>query len=67
MDTLTITLPEPEAQRLRALADRLGTSPEEFAAAAVRQRLDEAQQAEEFDRLAERVVQKNTELYRRLA
>jgi predicted transcriptional regulator len=67
MDTLTITLPEAEATRLRALADRLGTSPEELAATAVRQRLDEAQQAEEFDRLAERVVEKNAELYRRLA
>lgn len=66
MTALTINLPDREAQRLRDLARDLGTSPEELAAAAVRERIDRAK-SEHFDAVAERVVEKNAELYRRLA
>lgn len=66
MTALTINLPDREAQRLRDLAQELGTSPEELAAAAVRERIERAK-PDAFDAVAERVVEKNEELYRRLA
>lgn len=68
MTALTINLPDREAQRLRDLARDLGTSPEELAAAVVRERIERAEAEEaDFDAVAERVVKKNEELYRRLA
>lgn len=65
MTVLTITLPDREAQRLRDLARDLGTSPEELAAAAILERIE--REPQDFDAVAERVVEKNAELYRRLA
>jgi predicted transcriptional regulator len=65
MTALTINLPDREAQRLRDLARDLGTSPEELAAAAIRERIE--RESKDFDAVAERVVEKNTELYRRLS
>lgn len=65
MMDLTITLHEYEAQRLRDLASDLGTSPEELAATAIRERIERASKS--FEAVAERVVDKNMELYRRLA
>jgi hypothetical protein len=50
---------------LAATAERLRVAPDELAAAAVRDLL--AQPAEDFSRAAERVLEKNRELYRRLA
>jgi predicted transcriptional regulator len=41
MSSLTITLPQDEAQRLAELAKREGATPEAVAEAAVRARLDE--------------------------
>lgn len=67
MNALTISLPDDEAQRLRDLANRLGLSPEELAASAVRERItQEDSQADDFEAIADRVVTKNAELYRRL-
>lgn len=65
MDALTIPLPDDQAHQLRDLARRLGTSAEDLAAEAVRERL--ARDASEFDAVAARVMEKNAELYRRLA
>lgn len=65
MTALTINLPDREAKRLRDLARDLGTSPEELAATAVRERIE--REPRDFDAIAERVVEKNAELYRRLA
>ena len=65
MTALTINLPDREAQRLRDLTHDLGTSPEELVAA-ICERIDRAK-SEHFDTIAERVVEKNAELYRRLA
>lgn len=65
MTALTINLPDREAQRLRDLARDLGTSPEELAATAVRERIERAEsERDDFDAVAERVVEKNAELYR---
>ena len=64
MTALTIKLPDREAERLRALAEKLGVSPEDWVTDAVRERLD---RAKDFDTTAERVVEKNAELYRRLS
>lgn len=66
MTALTINLPDPDAERLRELARELGISPEALAAAVVRERIEQAE-AEDFDTIAERVVEKNADLYRRLA
>jgi predicted transcriptional regulator len=66
MTTLTINLSDQAANRLRELARELGTSPEELAAEAVRLQIEKRGE-DDFDALAQRVVQKNKELYRRLA
>jgi hypothetical protein len=62
---LAIELTSPEAERLREEASRLGVSPEELARAALADLL--AAQDEVFHEVAERVLRKNEELYRRLA
>jgi predicted transcriptional regulator len=58
-------LPPAQAEKLRQVAERLGISPAELARAAVTDLL--AEQDETFQQAAERVLQKNAELYRRLA
>ncbi len=67
MMTLSINLPDREADQLRRLARALGTSPEELAADAVRERLQREQPDPDFEAAAKRVVVKNAKLYRRLA
>jgi hypothetical protein len=62
---LAFELPAPQAEKLRAEADRLGLSPEEFARAALTDLL--AASDAEFQAVAARVIAKNQELYRRLA
>lgn len=62
---LTIDLSPAQAERLSQEAERLGLAPEELARAAITDLL--ATPDEEFKRAADRVVQKNEELYRRLA
>jgi hypothetical protein len=60
-----LDLTPPQAQALAEAALRLRVRPEELAAAAVRDLL--ARPAPEFDQAARLILEKNAELYRRLA
>ena len=62
---LAIELTEQQAQRLREGASRLGIEPEQLAPAAVADLI--ASEGRDFDAAARRVLEKNEELYRRLA
>ena len=62
---LAIELTEQQAQRLREGASRLGVEPEQLALAAVTDLI--ASEGPDFDAAAKRVLDKNEELYRRLA
>jgi hypothetical protein len=62
---IALELTESERQALAAVAERLNLPVEALATAAVRDLL--AQPAEEFEQAAQRVLEKNRELYRRLA
>ena len=62
---VAIDLPPAQAKKLREEAERLGLAPEELARAAVADLL--ATPDDDFKNAAERVLQKNEELYRRLA
>ena len=62
---LAIELTEQQARRLREGASRLGVEPEQLALSAVADLI--ACEGPDFDAAAERVLQKNEELYRRLA
>ena len=62
---LAIELSEDQALRLREGADRLGIEPEQLALAAVMDLI--AAQGPDFDSAASLVLEKNRELYRRLA
>jgi predicted transcriptional regulator len=65
MAAITIPLTDDRLARLRALAEQAGVSPEEFLHRRVEQFLDRAD--DEFDKAAAYVLEKNAELYRRLA
>jgi hypothetical protein len=65
MSTLTITLPDDRFVQLKEAATRLGVAPEELARASVEDLLSRPDTA--FQRVLERVLRKNAELYRRLA
>jgi hypothetical protein len=62
---LAIELTEEQAERLREGASRLGVEPEQLALAAVTDLI--ASEGPDFDAAAQRVLDKNEELYRRLA
>jgi len=62
---VTIDLSAAQAERLRQEAERLGLTPEDLARAAVADLL--ATRDDDFEAAAKRVLQKNQELYRRLA
>lgn len=62
---ITFELPPAQAEKLNQEAERLGVPATELARAAVSDLL--ATPDEEFRVVAQRVVQKNQELYRRLA
>jgi len=62
---VSFELPAAQAEKLRQAAEQLGISPSELAQAAVTDLLAERDDA--FRQAAERVLRKNTELYRRLA
>jgi hypothetical protein len=62
---LAFELPAPQADKLLAEADRLGLSPEDLARAALSDLL--ATPDAEFQAVAERIIAKNRDLYRRLA
>jgi hypothetical protein len=63
--TFSLELPREAEQRLIEAAKRLNVPVSDLAAAVVRDLL--AEPAEEFDAVARRVLEKNRELYRRLA
>ena len=62
---VTIDLSQAQGERLRRKAERLGLTPEDLARAAVADLL--ATRDDDFEAAAKRVLQKNEELYRRLA
>ncbi len=63
--TLSFSLTGDAERRLAEVAKRPNVPLNDLAAAAIRDLL--AQPAEDFDRVARRVLEKNRELYRRLA
>jgi len=65
MSSITIELTEERLARLREVAARLGVSPEDLVRVSVEELL--ADPDEKFDRAARHVLEKNAELYRRLA
>jgi type II secretory pathway component PulK len=65
MVSISIELTDEEAARLKERAAALALAPEQLAAAVLRDDLNE--QDEEFERLARRIVEKNRDLYARLA
>ena len=63
--SIDLTLTPEQEKQLQATAKRLNVPPEALVSAAVRDLL--AQASTDFQRVADRVVDKNRELYRRLA
>ena len=63
--TLNLELDEQQTQRLQEVASRLNVSVSDLARAAINDLL--AKPDIDFERAAERVLKKNTELYKRLA
>lgn len=63
--TLNLELDEQQVQRLQEAARRLNVSVHDLAIAAINDLL--AKSDDDFDRAATRVLNKNAELYRRLA
>jgi predicted transcriptional regulator len=63
--TLSIQLPDDAERRLRQAAKRLNVPVDQLAAAAVRDFV--SQPAADFEQAANRVLNRNRELYRRLA
>lgn len=63
--TLSLNLPTDAERRLVEIAKRLNVPVTDLAAAAVRDLL--AQPTDDFEQVAQRVLEKNRELYRRLA
>jgi antitoxin FitA len=65
MKVLELHLSQQTASRLQEAAERLSVSPEELSILSIEEKL--AQLEDEFRRSAEYALQKNAELYRRLA
>ena len=65
MTTISITLPDNQVEELRLRAEQAGLPLEEYLVRCVGQILDRP--ADDFRRAAERILQTNAELYRRLA
>ena len=65
MTTITVTLPDDQLEMLEDIANRFQVAPEELVRASVEQLL--AGPEIEFRRALEHVLNKNAELYRRLA
>ena len=65
MVTITISLPEARAQKLNEIANRFSVDPEELVRVSIEELL--ARPQEDFRQALEYVLQKNAELYRRLA
>lgn len=65
MSSITINLSEEHLSKLKEIASRLGVSVEDLARMSIEELL--AQPEERFERAADYVLEKNAELYRRLA
>lgn len=65
MTTIAITLPDDRMRRLEELAHRYEMSPEQLVQASIEELL--ARPDEEFEQTLTYVLDKNSELYRRLA
>jgi hypothetical protein len=65
MKLLELQLPEQTASKLRQAAERLSVSPEQLSILSIEEKL--AQLEDEFRQSAEYALQKNADLYRRLA
>jgi antitoxin FitA len=65
MTTITIPLSDERIAQLRKWAEQAGLAPEELLRRHVEQLLDRSD--EQFQRAADYVLRKNSELYRRLA
>jgi antitoxin FitA len=65
MTTITVSLPADRMQKLREVAAQYRVAPEDLVRASVEELLTRPE--EEFKQALEYVLDKNTELYRRLA
>jgi len=65
MTAILVPLNEERLERLKAIAQQVGVSPEELARASLEDWL--ARPRSDFEQAARHVMQKNEELYRRLA
>jgi len=65
MTTITIAMPEERLLKLREAAARLGVSPEELVRVSIEELLAPPEEA--FREAVDYVLDKNAELYRRLA
>ncbi len=65
MDAITIPLSKDGLAKLREMADRHGITPEELARISIEELLTLPE--EEFQRAVDLVLEKNAELYQRLA
>ncbi len=65
MTTITITLPDEQVEKLKEMARQVGIAPEELLRANVGEWLTHARP--DFAQAVDYVLEKNAELYRRLA
>lgn len=65
MTSITIALPDDRLQALKKLSDRLNVSPEELVRVSIEELLTRPE--ETFEQAAEYVLEKNAQLYERLA
>jgi hypothetical protein len=65
MSTLVISLPEDRLRKLEDIAQQFGIAPEELVRASIEELI--ARPADDFRRALDHVIDKNAELYRRLA
>jgi predicted transcriptional regulator len=65
MTTFTITLPDERLKKLQEVAERFRVAPEELVRASLEELL--TRPMEDFQAVLERVLNKNADLYKRLA
>ena len=65
MSTLTITISEDRLAKLQEIADRFNIKPEDLARVSIEELLTRPE--ESFQQVADYILQKNADLYRRLA
>lgn len=65
MTTFTITLPDERVKKLQELAERFRIAPEDLVRVSLEDLL--TRPLDDFQKIVERVLSKNAELYKRLA